>query len=78
MRILEITFQAFFDDTQRLVSDGILADIEEVIAAADSEDTRNVKFLWEQGDLTWVESLLRGSRWSVVGSQGLMRLWQPT
>ena len=52
MHILEITFQAFFDDTQQLVSDGILADIEEVIAAADSEDTRNVKFLWEQGDLT--------------------------
>ena len=54
MRILEITFQAFFDDTQQLVSDGILADIEEVITAADSEDTRNVKFLCEQGDLTWV------------------------
>jgi hypothetical protein len=44
MRILDITFQAFFDDTRELVSDGVLADIEKEIAAADSEDTRKAAF----------------------------------
>ncbi|KAN0128061.1 hypothetical protein V8E53_014098, partial [Lactarius tabidus] len=40
MHILEIALHAFFDDTQQLVSDGVQANIEALISAADSEDTR--------------------------------------
>ena len=41
MHLLEIAFQAFFNDTKALVSDGVRKDVASYISKASSPDERN-------------------------------------